>query len=39
MTQLTETRENIKILHRLIKSEKYILRQLKAAKHGNLMRK
>jgi len=39
MTQLTETKENIKILNRLVRSERYILRQLKAAKRRNMSKK
>jgi len=35
MTALTQTKENIKVLRRLLKTEKYMLRQYKAHKKLN----
>jgi len=39
MTALTDTRENIKVLRRLIVAEKYMLRQYKAHKKLNQSKK
>jgi len=39
MTELTKTKENIKVLKRLLKTEKYLLRQYKAHKKLNQEKK
>jgi len=39
MTALTQCRENIKVLRRLINQEKYLLRQYKAHKKNNMSKK
>lgn len=38
MTQITQTRENIRTLYRLLKQQLYIMRQLKAQKKRNMSR-
>jgi len=39
MTALVQTRENIKVLRRLLLAEKYMLRQYKAHKRLNMSKK
>jgi len=39
MTEITKTKENIKVLRRLLISEKYMLRQYKAHKKLNQTKK